>query len=55
MTEIPPLRIALFEPQIPPNTCNIARTSAAFSVPLTLVDPLGFKVADRGVRRAGLD
>ena len=55
MTEIAPLRIALFEPQIPPNTGNIARTSAAFRVPLTLIEPLGFKVDDRSVRRAGLD
>lgn len=55
MTAIAPLRIALFEPQIPPNTGNIARTSAAFSVPLTLIEPLGFKVDDRSVRRAGLD
>ena len=55
MTEISPLRIALFEPQIPPNTGNIARTSAAFRVPLTLIEPLGFEVDDRSVRRAGLD
>ena len=55
MTEFAPLRIALFEPQIPPNTGNIARTSAAFQVPLTLIEPLGFKVDDRSVRRAGLD
>ena len=55
MTEISPLRIALFEPQIPPNTGNIARTSAAFRVPLTLIEPLGFQVNDRSVRRAGLD
>ena len=55
MTEIPPLRIALCEPQIPPNTGNVARTSAAFRVPLTLIEPLGFKVDDRSVRRAGLD
>ena len=55
MTEFAPLRIALFEPQIPPNTGNIARTSAAFRVPLTLIEPLGFKVDDRSVRRAGLD
>jgi len=55
MTEFAPLRIALFEPQIPPNTGNIARTSAAFQVPLTLIEPLGFQVDDRSVRRAGLD
>ena len=55
MSEISPLCIALFEPQIPPNTGNIARTSAAFRVPLTLIEPLGFQVDDRSVRRAGLD
>ena len=55
MSDVAPLRIALFEPQIPPNTGNIARTSAAFRVPLTLIEPLGFKVDDRSVRRAGLD
>ena len=55
MTEIEPLRIALYEPQIPPNTGNIARTSAAFRIPLTLIEPLGFNVDDRSVRRAGLD
>ena len=55
MSDIAPLRIALFEPQIPPNTGNIARTSAAFRVPLTLIEPLGFNVDERSVRRAGLD
>ena len=55
MTEFAPLRIALYEPQIPPNTGNIARTSTAFSIPLTLIEPIGFKVDDRSVRRAGLD
>ena len=55
MSDVAPLRIVLFEPQIPPNTGNIARTSAAFQVPLTLIEPLGFKVDDRSVRRAGLD
>ena len=55
MSDVAPLRIALFEPQIPPNTGNIARTSAAFRIPLTLIEPLGFKVDDRSVRRAGLD
>ena len=55
MSDIAPLSIALFEPQIPPNTGNIARTSAAFRVPLTLIEPLGFRVDDRSVRRAGLD
>ena len=50
-----PLRIALYEPQIPPNTGNIARTSAAFQVPLSLIEPLGFTISDRTLKRAGLD
>ena len=50
-----PLRVALFEPQIPPNTGNIARTCAAFGLPLELIQPLGFSLEDRYLRRAGLD
>ena len=50
-----PLRVALFEPRIPPNTGNIARTCAAFQLPLALIEPLGFQIDDRSVRRAGLD
>ena len=49
------LRIALFEPQIPPNTGNIARTCAAFQLPLALIEPLGFSLEDRYLKRAGLD
>lgn len=50
-----PLRIALFEPRIPPNTGNIARSCAAFQLPLSLIEPLGFSIDDRAVKRAGLD
>ena len=50
-----PLRVALFEPQIPPNTGNIARTCAAFGLPLDLIKPLGFSLEDRYLKRAGLD
>lgn len=50
-----PLRVALFEPRIPPNTGNIARTCAAFQLPLALIEPLGFNIDDRSLRRAGLD
>ena len=50
-----PLRVVLFEPRIPPNTGNIARTCAAFQVPLALVEPLGFSIDERHLRRAGLD
>ena len=49
------LRVALFEPRIPPNTGNIARTCAAFGLPLALIEPLGFSIDDRQLKRAGLD
>ena len=48
-------RIILFEPEIPPNTGNIARTCAATKTPLHLVEPLGFEISDRTLKRAGLD
>jgi tRNA (cytidine/uridine-2'-O-)-methyltransferase len=47
--------IALFEPEIPPNTGNIARLCAATGVPLHLIGRLGFRLDDRSMRRAGLD
>jgi tRNA (cytidine/uridine-2'-O-)-methyltransferase len=47
--------IVLVEPEIPPNTGNIARTCAATGTHLHLVRPLGFDIDDRAVRRAGLD
>lgn len=49
------IHVVLYEPEIPPNTGNIARTCAATGVSLHLVEPLGFSVAERDVRRAGLD
>ena len=49
------VQIVLFEPEIPPNTGNIARLSAAFGLPLHLIGPLGFSLEDRYLRRAGLD
>lgn len=51
----PPLHVALFEPEIPPNTGAIARLCAATGTPLHLVGPLGFRLTDRALRRAGLD
>lgn len=48
-------RIVLVEPQIPPNTGNIARTCAATKTELHLVGPLGFEISDRYLKRAGLD
>jgi len=50
-----PLHIVLFEPEIPPNTGNIARLCACTGCMLHLVHPLGFEVSDKQLRRAGLD
>ena len=49
------LNIVLVEPEIPQNTGNIARTCAATGANLHLVGPLGFKIEDRHLKRAGLD
>lgn len=51
----PLLHVALVEPEIPPNTGNIARLCAATFTPLHLVGKLGFRTDDKAVRRAGLD
>lgn len=48
-------RVVLFEPLIPPNTGNVARTCAATGLHLHLIEPLGFSLSDRQLRRAGLD
>lgn len=47
--------IVLFEPQIPANTGNIARTCAATNATLHLIEPLGFSTDDKQLKRAGLD
>ena len=49
------LNIVLVEPEIPQNCGNIARTCAATGARLHLVEPLGFDVSDKAVKRAGLD
>ena len=49
------ISVALVEPEIPPNTGNIARLCAATIVPLHIVGVPGFRMDDRAVRRAGLD
>ncbi len=49
------LNVVLVEPQIPPNTGNVARLCAALALPLYLVGPLGFEISDRQLKRAGLD
>lgn len=49
------MHVVLVEPEIPPNTGNIARLCAATSSVLHLVGPLGFRIDDKSVRRAGID
>lgn len=49
------MNIVLFEPEIPQNTGNIARTCALTGSRLHLIEPLGFLINDKAVRRAGLD
>ncbi len=49
------MHIVLIEPEIPQNTGNIARTCAAIGAQLHLVEPLGFRIEDRYLKRAGLD
>jgi len=49
------LHIALWEPEIPPNTGNIARLCMATGTALHLIDRLGFRLDDRSLRRAGLE
>lgn len=49
------MHIVLVEPEIPPNTGSIARLCAATLTPLHLIQPLGFKIDDKHLKRAGLD
>jgi len=49
------MRIVLLEPEIPQNTGSIARLAAAVATPLDLIEPLGFSLEDRYLKRAGLD
>lgn len=49
------LHIALYEPEIPPNTGNIIRLCANTGFQLHLIEPLGFDLEDKKLRRAGLD
>lgn len=50
-----PLNIVLVEPEIPQNTGNIARTCACLGARLHLVEPMGFRLTDRNIKRAGCD
>lgn len=49
------MQIVLYEPEIPPNTGTIARLCAATTTRLNLVEPLGFSLDDKYLKRAGLD
>lgn len=49
------MHIVLFQPEIPQNTGNIARTCAATGTRLSLIEPLGFEITEKRVKRAGLD
>ncbi len=49
------MHVVLYQPQIPPNTGSIARLCAATNTTLHLIAPLGFKIDDKHLKRAGLD
>jgi tRNA (cytidine/uridine-2'-O-)-methyltransferase len=49
------MNLVLVEPEIPPNTGNVARLCAATRTRLHLIEPLGFELEDRQLKRAGLD
>lgn len=53
--ESPVLHVVLVEPEIPPNTGNIARLCAVAGLRLHLIEPLGFRLDDAALRRAGMD
>jgi tRNA (cytidine/uridine-2'-O-)-methyltransferase len=53
--ESPHLNVVLYQPEIPANTGSIARLCGAAEVRLHLIHPLGFKVDDKHLKRAGLD
>ena len=49
------MNVVLVEPEIPPNTGNVARLCAATETTLHLIEPFGFKLDDKQLKRAGLD
>lgn len=51
----PLLNVVLFQPQIPPNTGNIGRSCVSLNSKLYLIEPIGFNIDAKSVRRAGLD
>ncbi len=50
-----PLRLALFQPDIPQNTGALLRLSACFALPVDIIEPCGFVFSDAKLRRAGMD
>ncbi len=50
-----PLNIVLYEPEIPSNTGNIGRTCVATGTRLHLIEPLGFRLTDKNLKRSGMD
>lgn len=52
---VAPIRLALFEPDIPQNAGTLFRLGACLGVPVDLIEPAGFDASDRNLRRAGLD
>ena len=49
------IHVVLFEPEIPQNTGNIMRTCVATGCKLHLIEPLGFDISERAIRRSGMD
>jgi tRNA (cytidine/uridine-2'-O-)-methyltransferase len=49
------MRLALYQPDIPQNAGTVMRTAACLGVPLDLIEPAGFDISDRNLKRAGLD
>ena len=54
-SKAPALHVAMVEPEIPGNTGNLGRTCVSIGAKLHLIEPLGFDIDDRAVKRAGLD
>lgn len=54
-TEMSKLNVVLFEPEIPSNTGNIGRTCVATGTRLHLIEPLGFRLNEKAIQRAGMD
>ena len=50
-----PLRLALFEPDIPQNTGTLMRLAACMNIALDIIEPCGFLLTDKNLRRAGMD